>query len=71
MTKQHPITHDGGTIDKRYSITLEYCGYEEPRHVARFCDDWIGQSLDYPGAVLKAVGYKAIRNGAPIITEQI
>lgn len=30
--------------DKRYSIALEYCGYDTPRHVARFCGEWIGQA---------------------------
>lgn len=30
--------------DNRYTITLEHCGYPEPRHVVRFCGDWIGQA---------------------------
>ncbi len=29
--------------DRRYSIAQEYCGYDTPRWVVRFCDDWIGQ----------------------------
>jgi len=32
-----------GGIDRRYSVALEYCGRETPRHVARFCGDWISQ----------------------------
>ncbi len=31
------------TTDRRYTINCEYCGYAEPRYVARFCDEWIGQ----------------------------
>ena len=30
-----------GTRDKRYSVTLEWCGYETPRYVVRFCGEWI------------------------------
>lgn len=29
--------------DPRYTVALEYCGYAKPRHVARFCGEWIGQ----------------------------
>lgn len=28
--------------DRRYTVRLEYCGYVQPRHVARFCGEWIG-----------------------------
>ncbi len=68
--KQYPVTHASGGADKRYSVALEYCGAPGQRYVARFCDEWIGQSLDYPGAVLKAVCHNAIRNGALVIEEQ-
>lgn len=37
------IKHADGTIDKRYTVSLEYCGYAKPRYVARFCGDWLGQ----------------------------
>ena len=30
------------SLDERYSISLEHCGYKEPQYVARFCDEWIG-----------------------------
>lgn len=30
--------------DPRYTIALEYCGYDTPRWVVRFCGDWIGQA---------------------------
>lgn len=29
--------------DERYSINLEYCGYEDWRFVLRFCGDWVSQ----------------------------
>ena len=28
--------------DKRYTITLEYCGQATARHIVRFCDDFVG-----------------------------
>ena len=65
----HPITHDGHTKDRRYTVAQEYCGQSGKRWVARFCGEWIGQSPSYSGAVLKAVGYKAARNGALVIEE--
>ena len=37
-------------IDKRYSIAREYCGYDTPRWVVRFCGDWVGQSSSQQGA---------------------
>lgn len=30
-------------LDGRYAVALEYCGYAEPRYVARFCGVWHGQ----------------------------
>jgi len=36
--------------DKRYTIAREYCGYDTPRWVARFCGDWLGQSKSRQGA---------------------
>jgi hypothetical protein len=36
--------------DARYTIGLEWCGYPERRHVARFCSDWIGQAETREGA---------------------
>jgi hypothetical protein len=32
--------------DPRYTITREWCGYRRPRHVVRFCGDWIAQTED-------------------------
>lgn len=31
-------------LDDRWSIRREWCGYEMPHHVVRFCDDWVGQA---------------------------
>lgn len=63
----NPIRHDNGKIDARYSIALEYCGYEKPRYVARFCDEWIGQSAFYSSALMLATGHNARRKGALVI----
>lgn len=65
------ITHDGGKRDKRYTFSQEFTGHisGKPRFVARFCGDFIGESGSLSGAVLKAVVFKQIRNGAEIITE--
>lgn len=59
MSKLNPISHDGGRADMRYQIKLEYCGHEKPHYVARFCGDWIGQSLHYSSALLLAAGHNA------------
>lgn len=54
--------------DARYTVTLEWCGYPEQRHVARFCGEWIGQSRNYPTAVLLATTHRLKRQGALVIT---
>jgi len=28
--------------DERYTVSLSFCGYGEPRYVVRFCDKWLG-----------------------------
>ena len=56
--------------DSRYTVTREHCGHAQPRYVARFCDEWIGQSVSYPTAVLLATGHRLRRNGATVIVEQ-
>jgi hypothetical protein len=68
MPANHPVTNDGQP-DRRYTITKEFCGYPDARFVARFCGDFIGQSLFYSSAVAKAVGHNAARKGALVITE--
>tara|TARA_B100000925_G_C21834169_1_gene398504 strand:- start:109 stop:321 length:213 start_codon:yes stop_codon:yes gene_type:complete len=39
MKKSKLITIDGFTLDERYRVSLQWCGYETPRYVATFCDD--------------------------------
>lgn len=39
--------------DSRYTITLEYCGYETPMQVLRFCDEWVA-CFDMPDKALQA-----------------
>lgn len=43
MTAQRRVYHDDDTIDERFTVDLEWCGYAVQRYVARFCDAWIGQ----------------------------
>jgi hypothetical protein len=63
----NPIRHNGA-IDLRYRISLEYCGHEKPRYVARFCDDeFIGSSAFYSSALMLAIGHNARRKGALVI----
>ena len=40
----------GFTGGIRYVVRLEFCGQSEPRYVARFCDDWLGQMITEPAA---------------------
>lgn len=46
--------HANGRIDRRYSITREYCGYRKPQWVARFCGDWLGCAPGRRGAIATA-----------------
>lgn len=68
----HPVTHRDGsrTPDTRYKITREHSGKAKPQFVARFCDEFIGQSAFYTSAVVMAVGHNAMRLGEPVIVEQ-
>jgi hypothetical protein len=64
----NPITDDNGAIDFRYRISLEYCGHEKPRYVARFCDnEFIASSAFYSSALMSAIGHNARRKGALVI----
>jgi hypothetical protein len=47
--------------DKRYTIAREYCGYDTPRWVARFCGDWIGQAPHRQGAQALAEEHDDLR----------
>ena len=55
--------------DSRYTVTLEACGHDKPRHVLRWCGEFIGSFASYSAAVVRAVGHKSARNGALIIEE--
>lgn len=61
----HPISSDA-----RYTVSREYCGYADPRFVARFCGEWIGQDKSYPVAVMLVTGHRLKRSGALVITAQ-
>jgi len=60
----HPIKKDS-----RWTVTREYTGKPRPQFVIRFCGDWIDSRPTYPAAVLRAVGAKAVRDGAAIVEE--
>lgn len=48
--------------DARYTIGMEYCGHAEPRHVARFCSDWIGQTESSLESLNLVFSHQAARN---------
>ncbi len=39
--------------DARYTVALEYCGHEKPRHVLRWCGEFIGSFNSYAAAVVR------------------
>lgn len=55
--------------DHRYTVEKEFCGHPAPQFIARFCNEWIGQSQFYSSAALLAIGHDANRRGLPIIEE--
>lgn len=55
--------------DSRWTVTREFHGRENPGFVVRFCGEWVGVRSTYPAAVVLAVGSKARRDGALVITE--
>lgn len=61
---KHPIASDS-----RYTVALENCGHASPRHVLRFCGDFIGSFQSYPAAVLRATGHRNARSGE-VVTEK-
>lgn len=58
----HPVSRD-----RNYTVTLEYGGWAEQRHVVRYCGEFISSHLSYSAAVGRAVGDHARRQGAPIV----
>lgn len=61
----HPIARD-----RRYEIKPEFCGYEKPRYVLRFCGEFIASSISRASLAVRAVGHNAVRMGAVIVEEQ-
>lgn len=68
--KHHPIRHESGTTDSRYSIEREFTGRLEPEYVARFCGEFIGSSQFLSAMQLRCVSHKMMRNGAASIVEK-
>jgi hypothetical protein len=56
--------------DARYTVAKEYCGQAAPRWVARFCGEWLGQSISRNTAVMLCIGHSARRRGCLVIEEQ-
>lgn len=51
--------------DNRYTITREYCGHPEPRYIARFCGEWLGQSYNKSDAERIAAEHAEARQQEP------
>jgi len=55
--------------DRRYRIAREYCGDLLPRHVVRFCGDWLGFGITRAAARAIVAAHQAARHavltGAP------
>lgn len=56
--KRNPIKHDDGKTDKRYSLSLEWCGYATKQKVLRFCGEWISICEDEKQAIEIAKEHK-------------
>lgn len=48
-------------LDSRYSIDLEFCGYETPHYVVRFCGDWVGSMDNAQNAEQLAISHNKKR----------
>lgn len=55
--------------DQRWTVTREFTGEVKPQFVIRFCGDWVDSRSTYTAAVTRAVGAKAVRDGALVIGE--
>lgn len=64
---RHPIRSDS-----RWTIDPEFTGHASGKRqfVIRFCGDWIDSRPTYASAVVRAVGAKAVRDGALVISEK-
>lgn len=65
--KHQKLEHVHLASDERYTITREFCGYEEPRFVLRFCGDYLANSKFYSSMLLLAMGESVKRRGCPVI----
>lgn len=61
----HPVKSDA-----RYTVTQDFCGQEGKRWVARFCGEWLGQSISRNSMVMRCAGDSARRRGALVIEEK-
>lgn len=53
--------------DSRYRVTLTATGHDAPRYVLFFADERLSDHMTLGQASLRAVGHKAMRNGAAIV----
>ena len=56
-----PIRQNGGMVDTRYKIELEWCGCSTMQYVVRFCDIWVGSSWSLTEAKRIAIEYEQER----------
>ena len=53
--------------DKRYTITREFCGHEQPMWVVRFCGEWVACKKHKGAALMIAAGEAATRRGCHVL----
>lgn len=53
--------------DRRYTWSLEFCGYAKPKWILRFCDEWVACFDTEGAAMMRAMGESAKRRGCAII----
>ena len=68
--KQRTMNTNPIRSDRRWTVTREYTGKAKPQFVIRFCGDWVDSRSTYPAAVTRAVGAKAVRDGALVFVEE-
>jgi hypothetical protein len=58
-----PTLAENTLQDKRYSFSMEWCGYKQQMHVVRFCGYWVGARHTKQQAIDLAVKHNGIRIG--------
>lgn len=48
-------------MDKRYTVTREWCGQARPMWIARFCGDWIGKGEHKSDATMLCLAHSDAR----------